>query len=59
VLTNVRVLFATFDVPGSARIPTYLAIVLITVASLYVTALRARRRAAAASTEVALESVNV
>jgi uncharacterized membrane protein YfcA len=58
VLTNVRVLFATFDVPDSARIPTYLAIVLITVASLYVAALRARRRAAAASTEVALESVN-
>jgi uncharacterized membrane protein YfcA len=58
LLTNVRVLFGTFDVPDSARIPIYLAIVLITVASLYVAALRARRRAASASAEVALESVN-
>ena len=58
LLTNVRVLFGTFDVPDSARIPTYLAIVLITVASLYIAAQRARRRAGAASTEVALESVN-
>ena len=58
LLTNVRVLFGTFDVPDSVRIPTYLVIVLITVASLYIAAQRARRRAGAASTEVALESVN-
>jgi uncharacterized membrane protein YfcA len=58
VLTNVRVLFGTFDVSESARTPTYLAIVVTTVASLYVAALRARRQAAAAGTEVALESVN-
>ena len=58
LLTNVRVLFGTFDVPDSARIPTYLAIVLITVASLYIAAQRARRRAGAASNEMALESVN-
>ena len=58
VLTNVRVLFGTFEVSESARIPTYLAIVVITVASLYVAAQRARRQAAAASAEAALESVN-
>jgi len=57
LLTNVRVLFGTFDVPDSARIPIYLAIVLITVGSLYIAALRARRRAASANAEVALESV--
>ena len=58
VMTNMRVLFGTFDVSESVRIPTYLAILVITVASLYVAALRARRQAALASTEVALESVN-
>jgi uncharacterized protein len=59
VLTNARTLFASFDVSASARIPTYVAILLVTVVSVYVAGLRTRRRAATATaTEVPLESVN-
>jgi uncharacterized protein len=58
VLTNARTLFGSFEVPSSARIPVYVAIVLATAAGLYVAGLRARRRAAAAATDVALEAAN-
>lgn len=58
VLTNTRVLFDVLDVSNSARIPSYLAILLATAGAFYVAALRARRRAAVARTEVALESAN-
>jgi uncharacterized membrane protein YfcA len=58
VLTNTRVLFGVLDVSNSARIPSYLAILLATAGAFYVAALRARRRAAVARTEVALESAN-
>lgn len=58
VLTNTRVLFDVLDVSNSARIPSYLAILLATAGAFHVAALRARRRAAVARTEVALESAN-
>jgi len=58
VLTNARTLLSSFEVPNSVRIPVYLAILLVTAAGLYVAALRARRRAAAAPAEVALEVAN-
>jgi uncharacterized membrane protein YfcA len=58
VLTNARVLFGVFDVSNSARIASYLAILLAVAGAFYVAALRARRRAAAARTEIALESAN-
>ena len=58
VLTNTRVLFGVLDVSNSARIPSYLAILLATAGAFYVAALRARRRAAVARTEIALESAN-
>jgi uncharacterized protein len=58
LLTNTRALFSTFDVSDSARIPAYIAILLVTAAGLYVAALRGKRRAAAPSTEVAIESAN-
>jgi uncharacterized protein len=58
LLTNTRTLFSDFDVSDSARIPTYGAIVLVTAVGLYVAGLRARRRATAPASEVALESAN-
>jgi hypothetical protein len=58
VLTNARTLLGSFEVPSAARIPVYIAILLVTAASLYVAALRARRRAAAPAADVALEAAN-
>jgi uncharacterized membrane protein YfcA len=59
LLTNTRTLFSALDVSDVARIATYIAILLITAAGLYVAALRAKRRAVVPISEVALESVNV
>jgi uncharacterized protein len=58
VLTNARTLLGSFEVPNSARIPIYVAILLVTATGLYVAALRAKRRAAAAPAKVALEAAN-
>ena len=58
VLTNARTLLGSFEVPNAARIPIYIAILLVTATGLYVAALRATRRAAAAPAEVALEVAN-
>ena len=58
VLTNARTLLGSFGVPSSARIPVYVAILVVTAASLHVAALRAKRRAAAAPAERALEAAN-
>ena len=58
VLTNTRTLLGSFEVPNAARIPIYIAILLVTATGLYVAALRAKRRAAAAPAEVALEVAN-
>jgi uncharacterized protein len=58
VLTNARTLLASFEVPSVARIPVYIAIVLVTAAGLYVAALGVRQRAAAAPSEAALEVAN-
>ena len=58
VLTNARTLLGSFEVPNAARIPIYIAILLVTATGLYVAALRAKRRAAAAPAEVALEVAN-
>ena len=59
LLTNTRTLFSALDVSDVVRISTYIAILLVTAAGLYVAALRARRRAVVPISEVALESVNV
>jgi uncharacterized protein len=48
LLTNARTLFRTYDVDGTIRIVSYIAILLVGVVGIYVAALRARRRAAAA-----------
>jgi uncharacterized protein len=56
LLTNARTLFSDLDVSVSARIPAYAAIVLVTAVGLYVAGLRARRRATAPASDVALES---
>jgi len=58
LLTNLRTIFGSFQVTGSARIPAYVAVVLLTAVGLYITALRRRRRTATPATEVTLESVN-
>ena len=58
VLTNMRTVLGSLHVSGPARIPAYLAVLLITAVGLYVAALRAKRRSAAAATEVALESAS-
>jgi uncharacterized membrane protein YfcA len=47
VLTNTRILFRTYDVADPIRIGSYAAIVLATLAGLYLAAQRARRRTAA------------
>jgi uncharacterized protein len=59
LLTNTCTLFSALDVSDLARIATYITILVVTVAGLYVAALRARRTAAGALSEVALESANV
>src|SRR6476469_8093032 len=48
LLTNARTLFKSFDVDSALRWPVYGAIVLVTAGGLYVTVLRAKKRAAAA-----------
>ena len=61
LLTNLRTLFGSFQVPELARIPAYVAVLLLTAAGLYITALRRKRRVGAPSTptaDVAPESVN-
>jgi hypothetical protein len=58
LLTNLRTIFTSYEVPGSARISAYFAVLLVTAVGLYVAATRGKRRAAAGSTEPALESVN-
>jgi uncharacterized protein len=52
LLTNVRTLFGTYDVADPIRIVSYLAIVLVTLAGLYVAAQRARRSAAPVADEL-------
>jgi uncharacterized membrane protein YfcA len=59
LLTNTRTLFSALDVSDVARIPTYIAILLVTAVGLYVAALRAKRRAVVPISEVAMESANV
>jgi uncharacterized protein len=59
LLTNTRTLFSALEVSDVARVPTYIVILLVTAAGLYLAALRSRRRAAVPSGEVALESANV
>ena len=46
LLTNARTLFRTYEVDGTIRIVTYVAILLVAAIGIYVAALRARRRAA-------------
>ena len=58
LLTNLRTIFISYQVPGSARISAYFAVLLVTAVGLYVAAMRGKRRAAAGSAEPALESVN-
>jgi uncharacterized protein len=58
LLTNLRTIFISYEVPGSARISAYFAVLLVTAVGLYVGAMRGKRRAAAGSAEPALESVN-
>jgi uncharacterized membrane protein YfcA len=58
LLTNLRTIFSSFEVPGSVRIPVYIGVLLVTGVGLYVAAMRGKRRAAASSTGLALESVN-
>jgi hypothetical protein len=58
-VTNTRTLFSALEVSDVARVPTYIAVLLVTAAGLYLAALRSRRRAAVPSGEVALESANV
>ncbi len=48
VLTNSRVLFKTFDLPAAVRWPAYGAILLLTLAGVYVVRLRARKRSTTA-----------
>ena len=43
LLTNTRTLFSALDIPDVARIPIYIAILLVTAAGLYLAALRARQ----------------
>jgi uncharacterized membrane protein YfcA len=58
VLTNLPTILGTLQVPGSARISAYIAVLLITAVGLYLAALRDKRRTAAPATDAALESVN-
>ena len=52
LLTNSRTLFRTYEVDGTIRIVTYVAIVLVAGIGIYIAALRARRRAAAGADEL-------
>jgi uncharacterized protein len=58
VLTNARTLLGSFEVPNSARIPVYVAILLVAATAIYLAALRAKRRPAAGPAKVALEAAN-
>jgi uncharacterized protein len=58
VLTNMRTILSTFGMPGSARIPAYVVVLLTTAACLYLAALRNKRRIEASPTEAVLESVS-
>ena len=58
LLTNLRTIFISYQVPAPARISAYFAVLLVTAVGLYVAAMRGKRRAAAGRTEPALESVN-
>ena len=57
-MTNTRTLLRTLESPMWSRFPTYVAVLLVTAAGLYLAALRSRRRTAVPSGEVALESAN-
>ncbi len=50
VLTNARILMKSFDVDSALRWPVYGAIVLLTVAALYLAVLRSKKRTAATAT---------
>ena len=52
LLTNSRTIFRAYDVSDPIRIVCYIGIVLVTLAGLYVAALRARRSAAPAANEL-------
>jgi hypothetical protein len=52
LLTNTRTIFRAYDVADPIRIVSYFAVVLVTLAGLYVAALRARRRAATRADEL-------
>jgi uncharacterized protein len=52
LLSNARTIFRAFDVADPIRIVSYVAVVLVTLAGLYVAALRARRRAATRAEEL-------
>jgi uncharacterized protein len=52
LLSNARTIFRAYDVADPIRIVSYVAVVLVTFAGLYVAALRARRRAATRAEEL-------
>ena len=58
-MTNTRTLLSNTRVSDVAKVPTYIAVLLVTAAGLYLGRLRSRRRTAAPSGEVALQSANV
>jgi uncharacterized protein len=58
VLTNLRTILGGFEVSGSARIPAYLAVLLVTGVGLYIAAARGKRRILRPASDPALESVN-
>jgi uncharacterized protein len=58
VLTNLRTILGGFEVSGSARIPAYLAVLLVTGVGLYIAAARGKRRTLRPASDPALESVN-
>jgi uncharacterized protein len=58
VLTNLRTILGSFEVSGSARMPAYIAVLLITGVGLYMAAARGKRRDLPAASDPALESVN-
>jgi len=57
LLTNLRTIFISYQVPGPARVSAYFAVLLATAVGLYIAGMRGKRRAAAGSTQPALESV--
>lgn len=58
VLTNLRTILGSFEVSGFARIPAYLAVLLVTGVGLYIAAARGNRRTLRPAGDPALESVN-